>query len=410
MGAFGKIPWGNIGMFLFVLYVANTLNVFYTLFYPPLCHKDSVACFSPSFKSDSLYDYYLIIVSDNYRLYKSNIIYSRKDVNLTEGFKDTTLIQIPPRMVKNETLNGHIVLVRSGVDPISNHGKIAGYYSIPLTSHKVPAAAKVNLMKTTKFSDNTSVALHWKPTIISHIMDPELKFDSVETPPEFKSILMRNGMTYKPVVYADQLSLSRKYDHHIEGPEQNLTISFSPVSIGKMRIWLQFEEALRNLQEFGFTHDDVDEIKGIFTDTNMYFLTLTFFVTIFHLLFDFLAFKNDISFWKNRKNTAGLSTRVIIWRCVSQLIIFLYLCEHKTSYVVLGPAGVGMLIEFWKVTKSLKITLDWNVGIVFGQRSEAESETEKHDGEAMWYLQWLLYPLCVGGAIYSLVYMEHRSW
>jgi len=215
---------------------------------------------------------------------------------------------------------------------------------------------------------------------------------------------------YKPVVYSDQLSLSRKYDQHIQGSEQNLTISFSPVSIGKMRIWLQFEEALRNLQEFGFTIDDVDEIKGIFTDTNMYFLTLTFFVTIFHLLFDFLAFKNDISFWKNRKNTAGLSTRVIIWRCVSQLIIFLYLCEHKTSYVVLGPAGVGMLIEFWKVTKSLKISFDWNVGILFGQRSEAESETEKHDGEAMWYLQWLLYPLCVGGAIYSLVYMEHRSW
>ena len=30
----------------------------------------------------------------------------------------------------------------------------------------------------------------------------------------------------------------------------------------------------------------------------------------FQLLFDFLAFKNDISYWKKRKNMVGLSSRV----------------------------------------------------------------------------------------------------
>ena len=141
----------------------------------------------------------------------------------------------------------------------------------------------------------------------------------------------------------------------------------------------------------------------------MYFLTLTFFVTAFHLLFDFLAFKNDVSFWKNRKSTAGLSTRVIIWRCVSQIIIFLYLCENKTSYIVLGPAGVGVIIEFWKVTKSFKMSFSAGK-LTFGTKTKEEVETEKLDSEAMYYLQWLMWPLVVGGAIYSLLYMQHRSW
>ncbi|XP_016402763.1 cleft lip and palate transmembrane protein 1-like protein, partial [Sinocyclocheilus rhinocerous] len=58
-----------------------------------------------------------------------------------------------------------------------------------------------------------------------------------------------------------------------------------------------------------FNEKDADEIKGIFVDTNLYFLALTFFVAAFHLLFDFLAFKNDISFWKHKKSMVGMSSK-----------------------------------------------------------------------------------------------------
>lgn len=41
-----------------------------------------------------------------------------------------------------------------------------------------------------------------------------------------------------------------------------------------------------------------------------------------------------------------------------QAIIFLYLLDNNTSFVVLGSAGVGTLIEFWKITKAVDVSID----------------------------------------------------
>ena len=48
----------------------------------------------------------------------------------------------------------------------------------------------------------------------------------------------------------------------------------------------------------------------------------------------------------------GLSRKTILWRAFSQSVIFFYLMDEETSLLVLIPAGVGALIEIWKVTKA----------------------------------------------------------
>lgn len=40
--------------------------------------------------------------------------------------------------------------------------------------------------------------------------------------------------------------------------------------------------------------------------------------------------------------------------------------------------------------------------------SEEERDTENFDSQGMRYLALLLTPLCIGGAIYSLLYIPHK--
>lgn len=195
--------------------------------------------------------------------------------------------------------------------------------------------------------------------------------------------------------------------------ELPLTISYDSIALGKLRFWIHMQDAVYSLQQFGFTEKDADEIKGIFVDTNLYFLALTFFVAAFHLLFDFLAFKNDISFWKHKKSMVGMSSKAVLWRCFSTIVVFLYLLDEQTSLLVLVPAGVGSLIEVWKVKKAFKIHVIWRgltPAFLFGKMDDSEKRTEEYDTLAMKYLSFLLYPLCIGGAGYALVFVKYKSW
>ena len=85
-----------------------------------------------------------------------------------------------------------------------------------------------------------------------------------------------------------------------------------------------------------------DEIKRIFLEGNPYLLAVTMVVSMFHTVFDFLAFKNDVTFWKENKSMEGLSARSIMINAVCQLVIFLYLLDNETSMVVLFSSGRGL--------------------------------------------------------------------
>jgi hypothetical protein len=87
---------------------------------------------------------------------------------------------------------------------------------------------------------------------------------------------------------------------------------------------------------------EADEVKRIFLEGNPYLLALTMAVSMLHSVFDFLAFKNDIGFWRENKSMEGLSARSIVINAFCQAVIFLYLLDNETSMVVLFSAG-GLL-------------------------------------------------------------------
>eukprot|EP00892_Ulva_mutabilis_P004689 jgi/Ulvmu1/2592/UM014_0043.1 len=160
---------------------------------------------------------------------------------------------------------------------------------------------------------------------------------------------------------------------------------------------------------------EMEELKRVFLEGNPYLLFLTFVVSLLHSVFDMLAFKNDIGFWRSNKSMEGLSAKTVIINAFCQAVIFLYLLDNETSMVVLLSAGIGVLIEFWKITRVMNVSVEATPGqmprLKFEHRtSYVDSDTKKHDDEATRYMSYVLFPLIVGYFIYSLVYDKHKSW
>lgn len=158
-------------------------------------------------------------------------------------------------------------------------------------------------------------------------------------------------------------------------------------------------------------------------ETNPYLLAVTVTVSLLHSIFDFLAFKNgnflqicsnfleDITFWKNRKSMEGLSVRTIFINCFMQVVIFLYLLDNDTSWMILISSFVGLLIEFWKIKKAVNVKINRQKFpyISFTDKgSYVKSETRQHDQQAMKYVSYVMYPLMACYTIYSLIYETHK--
>jgi hypothetical protein len=121
---------------------------------------------------------------------------------------------------------------------------------------------------------------------------------------------------------------------------------------------MQMEAQFDAQQQSGYSSEgESDIIRRMLLETNPILLAVTAVVSMLHMLFDFLAFKNDISFWRANKSMEGLSLRTIIINSFFQLVIFLYLADNDTSWMVLFSSGIGVLIDFWKIKKALQASV-----------------------------------------------------
>ncbi|EDN08640.1 CLPTM1 domain-containing protein [Histoplasma capsulatum] len=170
---------------------------------------------------------------------------------------------------------------------------------------------------------------------------------------------------------------------------------------------------------------EFETFKEILLDTNSYLLATTFFVSILHMIFEGLAFKNDISHWRQKKDSVGTSLRTILANVFMQTVIFLYLLDNSegTSWMILGGQAFGIVLEAWKITKTVDIRLRrprpgsafsfLPYVVVFEDKhklSETEQKTKEYDEIAFRYLYILAVPLLAAYAVYSLMYEDHKSW
>ncbi|XP_029647877.1 cleft lip and palate transmembrane protein 1-like protein [Octopus sinensis] len=407
---------------VFFSYIAYSLWVMVEIFYPKPCEGPPKSCLTS----------YLVVrpkPTFGLRLYTSTrylapseqdltLVWDYHNFSLTEPTNGVVNVTLPLKTRRNGTLYGHIFFFLRGRDPFLDKHTV--HTQVPLTSYSLPESKVVNLL--TDKTPNASVELnqkpvsHWRSKITINVVQEDLSLNRNAIPGElYRYIKFSPEGFYLPIVFIDELS-NRLSDLQIINTTtrtMSLKVSYAPISIGKLRLWTSMMDSMKAMKTLGFKEKDVDELKGIFTDTNLALLLLTFAVSTLHLLFDFLAFKNDINFWRGKKSMEGLSSRGVVWRCVSTMIIFLFLLDQESSLLVLIPAGIGAFIEVWKVKKAFKLNITWSGWkpfFEFGKVSDKEKQTNEFDSEAMKYLSYVLYPLCICGAIYSLIYIQYKSW
>ena len=167
---------------------------------------------------------------------------------------------------------------------------------------------------------------------------------------------------------------------------------------------------------------EIEEFKRILMDSNIYLLSITGVVSILHMIFETLAFKNDVAHWRKKKDNVGTSLRTILANVVMQIIIFLYLMDNTehTSWMILLSQGIGIAIEAWKITKTVNVRVRPTApgsylpySVVFEDKhklSEVEKKTQEYDEIAFKYLYVVAVPLLLAYAAYSLIYDSHKSW
>ncbi|XP_037272495.1 putative lipid scramblase CLPTM1 [Rhipicephalus microplus] len=266
---------------------------------------------------------------------------------------------------------------------------------------------------------------HWHPNLTVNIIVDHTPWTQGQVPMPVDQYVEFEPTTgkYYPIVYInDYWNLIRDYQAINETTEWlDLQLTFQPLSMFRWQLYVA--QGMRSFSFFGQdlmeeSEEDKDSLKEAFLETSPYLLAVTVVVSLLHSVFEFLAFKSDIQFWRNRKSLEGLSVRSVFFNVFQSAVVLLYILDNDTNTLVRLSVFVGLLIDIWKIHKVVNITVD-RENKLFGvfprirmadKCTYVESSTREYDMMAFKYLSWALFPLLAAYCVYSLMYLEHKSW
>lgn len=370
-----------------------------------------------------------------------------------------TEFKVPKEVQHNATLFAHFYVAQSGsvLDPTeAGYDSAKAYYFIrPLSQYqaKKKIAKTRNLLSDMPEKDAQESEEEKKaPKIIANYYHPNFTIALIPDQVSFQYPAMHPGPRkyiqlestgardatgqngwYYPIVFTNTFWQLRK-----DMIELNDTVKTLPLNVNlnnmahwKFNIFAAMDENIKGNAAAaaqgqkipgGGDGTEMEMFKEILIDSNSYLLALTAVVSVLHMIFEMLAFKNDVQHWRKKKDNIGTSVRTILANVFMQTVIFLYLLDNNenTSWMIMFGQGMGIAIEAWKITKTVNVRVrptapgSWlPYAVVFEDKhvlSETEKKTEEYDEIAFRYLYMVAVPLLVAYAIYSLMYETHKSW
>jgi hypothetical protein len=249
---------------------------------------------------------------------------------------------------------------------------------------------------------------YWKPEVaIKYLIDTDeypmdlahvsgMDFVRVESSQSHPS-----GIAHLPALHVDEIGLtSEKYipvngtvsslplritfdrsdmkdEHHVHAT----TATAGGISPARWRLLTHLSKSIESQKQLGFEQSDIDDLRRLIADTNVTLLAITMLASALHLLFEFLTFKNEVSFWRNNTDLTGLSVRSLFLDMIGQVIIVFFLIEKGSSLLMTVPSACGCLIALWKCRRA--------AGLAF-----VRLRPEDHAKPCSW---WNRLPRLIGG-------------
>ncbi|XP_077431317.1 lipid scramblase CLPTM1L-like [Vanacampus margaritifer] len=351
---------------------------------------------------------YTCLVPDNSQL---NLALRIDPFDPHSTFERHVNVPLPEETRANGSLYAVVYVHKASVSPLEDSREV--HHAALLTTHISPAntGGHRDTQKSSKIKHPVS---HWRPRLSVTMMSEDFTFTKGGLPSDMRRYvrISQEGrrILYLPLLLIDELSFRIRDLMQINRSTTHLplTVSYEGISLRRFRFWVHLQDVVYSLRQFGFSEEYIDEIKGTLVGSNLYLLVLTALITALQLICEFLALKNDITSWRKKKSMAGMSRKSVLWRSLGTLLIFLHLLE-ETSLLVLLPVGLAACVEVWKVFKVFRINVRWRRPCG-SKLDEEERRTVGFDTQASTYLSYLIYPLCISGAIFSLAYLRQKSY
>ncbi|KAI4810631.1 hypothetical protein KUCAC02_013569 [Chaenocephalus aceratus] len=331
------------------------------------------------------------------------------------SFEREVNVSLPEQTRDNGTLFAVVYIHKAGVSPLEDGREV--HYAAQLTTYIAPPHTEGQRDTHKRASPRSENPVsHWRPHLSVTMMSEDFTFNKAGLPSDVRRYMRvsQEGrqMIYLPLLLVNEISFRVRDLVEISSSTIRLplTVSYEGISLRGFRFWVHLQDIVYSLRQFGFTEENVDEIKETLVGSNLYLLVLTALITALQLICEFLALKNDFCSWRKKKTMAGMSRKSVLWRSLSTLLIFLHLLE-ETSLLVLLPVGLGAFLEVWKLFTVYKVQFQWRSSKLHVIKlDEEERKTVEYDKQASRYLSYLVYPLCISGAIFSLAYLRQKSY
>lgn len=402
-----KSSWTKILLGVFVVYMLHTAWLLYGFLNNKPCDGGEHCITSYLTARPRLQlSVFTCLVPDNSQL---NLAFKIDNFDPQSSFERQVDVIVPEETKANGSLYAVVYVHKYGVSPLEDSREV--HYSAKLTTYYTPTSLEEDKRRKPRKQKPVSF---WRPHLSIIMMSESFSFNKAGLPSDVRRFMRvstnERQMVYLPLLLVNELSFRVKDLMEINSSTVRLplSVSYEGISLRRFRFLVQLQDMVYSLRQFGFTEDNIDEIKDTLVGSNLYLLVLTALITSLQLVCECLALKNDISSWMEKTSMSGMSRKAVLWRSLSTLLIFMHLLE-ETSLLVLIPIGLGACIEVWKVFKVYKIYMQWS-SLKVNKMDEEERKTVEYDTQASRYLSYLVYPLCISGAIFSLAYLRQKCY